>query len=87
MVTRPTHEIEDFDAAAEWVGMPDFEGAPPVYQLTISFDTVEERDSLLAQLGPNGTLKRGNGGRSRNWSMWWPPREKMDPRSVRWERP
>lgn len=46
-VTRPSHELEDFDAAAHWVGLPDYEAGERLHKIIISFDTKEERDAYL----------------------------------------
>jgi hypothetical protein len=51
MVTRPEHEIKDFDAAAEWVGMPDFTNREDTFQLVITFDTEKERSDFVEELG------------------------------------
>lgn len=38
MVTRPASEIADFDAAAEWVGMPEFEAMGAGPRIVVEFD-------------------------------------------------
>ena len=53
MVTRPQNEIEDFSAAAEWVGMPEFIGeneAHKRYCMMVYFDTPEDRRDLINQI-------------------------------------
>lgn len=79
MVTRPASEIADFDAAAEWVGMPEFEGTTAAPRLIIQFDSEEDRERCVEHLGVKPTF-RGRG--QRPWSAWWPPRERDDPSSV-----
>ena len=77
MVTRPAEEIEDLDAAAEWVGMPDFEPADPKVQLVISCDTEQDRDDLIRKLEVHISTKT-----RQTWSCVWPPSENADPGAV-----
>lgn len=77
MVTRPASEIEDHDAAAEWVGMPDFEPADAPITMTIRFDSEDDRDAFIEHIGATVT-KRGTA-----WSTWWPDREKADQTAVK----
>lgn len=51
MVTRPASEIADFDAAAEWVGLPEYRPEPNVIKLTIAFDSAERRREFLDLIG------------------------------------
>lgn len=51
MVTRPVAEIKDFNAAAEWVGMPEFDPGTPSYTISIVFRTEKERDDYIAKNG------------------------------------
>lgn len=51
MITRPSDEIEDFNAAAEWVGMPEYENPEATIKLTISFKNMEDRAECLQKLG------------------------------------
>jgi len=79
VVTRPKSEIRDLDAAAEWVGMPDYTPAPDPLRLSVSFASEEDRAAFFAALG--GTMEalisRGTPDR-RSLSMWWPPRPGVD---------
>lgn len=81
LVTRPSSEIEDFDAAAHWAGLPEFEGMTPRIQLTLNFDSEEEREALAGKLGLVTSKPAGEA----RWSAWWPPREREDPNSLRFE--
>lgn len=84
MVTRSEREILDFDEAAHWVGMPEYDPTlkPPV--LMISFDTPEARQQFLDELDQK--QRTIVSGKNRNtWSMWWPPREREDLKSLKWE--
>lgn len=78
MVTRPKHEIENEDAAKEWLGMPDYDyaaGAPT--KIIMSFETESDRQDFAQRLGIAIS--------ERTKSLWWPPREKEDPGSLRFE--
>jgi len=79
-VTRPASEINGYDAAAEWVGLPEYPHVARV-RLMVSFDTEEERDEFLATIG-NPTLRKKTGG---TWSTWWPEREREDLSSLRFD--
>ena len=82
MVTRDSSEIKDFNAAAEWVGMPDFEAATPSTRLVLHFDDEQGRDSLIAELGVKVHKPAGEGSA---WSAKWPPRPDDDRASKRIE--
>ncbi len=77
MVTRSEGELEGSDAAAEWVGMPEFETkeAPP--QLVIAFENEEERASVIAELGWKVIAKN-----RKTWSLNWGQMEKNDVGSI-----
>jgi hypothetical protein len=76
MVTRPASELADFDAAAEWVGMPSFGTATSdPLKVIVSFETPEDRASFFDALGaqpPSETTK----------SIWWPMKVKDDVSSI-----
>lgn len=74
MVTRPQSEIEDFDAAAEWIGMPDYESAERNIQLVVNLRNDEDKEELLNLMGVKMTEKTK--------SVWWPPKERDDIKSV-----
>jgi hypothetical protein len=84
MVTRPKDEIEDFSAAQHWTGMPEFDAGSEQILLTISFRNRHDRDSFIERAGISGDdcSIRSDG---RVWSAWWPPMEKSDRSSVRFE--
>lgn len=81
LTTRPESEVADFNAAAEWVGMPDFQPQADRIQLVLAFDTEAQRDELIEQLGLIIAKKT-----RKTWSAWWPPRELEDLSSLRFER-
>lgn len=82
MVTRPASEIQDHNAAAEWVGgdLPEYDEGKVFPQLVISFDNEEDRDEFIQQTGVVVTRKG-----KMNWSTSWPFREQIDASSVRFE--
>jgi len=73
MVSRPEGEIADFDAAAEWVGMPDMGEAERQvrYQLIVWCDNPEERQQAMDILGVDVV-----GGNRNTISAHWPVRER-----------
>lgn len=83
-VTRPQSEIETMDEASHWVGMPDYEPLMAATKLIISFDTEAERDQFMELLNQHEQTIILGGNRN-TVSMWWPPREKEDLKSLKWE--
>src|SRR6266516_1037665 len=82
MVSRPATEIEDLDAASQWVGLPgyDMEGDHRM-QIIVNFVNEEDRQEFCMLLGLEASkiAKEGTGK-----SIWWPkPRKNMDSQSVR----
>jgi ParB-like nuclease domain len=80
-VTRPRAEVGDYQDAAAWVGMPEFETGAMPFKLIVLFETEDEREQLMQQIGATVTQQR-NG---RVWSIWWPEREREDPASLRFD--
>ena len=74
MVTRADSEIADFDAAAEWVGLPSFKGTPESYRIVIQSRTEQARAGLVEKLGLVITHTEG-----RTVSAWWPAEERRSP--------
>ena len=80
MVTRPQHEINDINEAAEWVGMPDYVPKDHYIKYTIIFKTEQDRNVFCNMaIIPQGKEK------GRTWSVWWPLKEKEDLKSVKYE--
>lgn len=77
MVTRPVSEIKDFDAAAEWVGMPDYHPGPRSIKVIVLFANKRH----LAEFSKRTGL-RFDGAR-KLYSTWYPPRKRRDIKSVR----
>ena len=80
MVTRPAAEISDFAAAAEWVGMPEFESAPPTPLLILSFKDEDDRARLMDLI----EVKQ-HGKHTTTLTSWWPMKERNDEQSIRFE--
>jgi hypothetical protein len=78
-VTRPESEVADFDAAAHWVGMPEYDPGEEAIQVIVNFRSEDDREKFVAA---NGLLiNKSKGGKS----TWWPPRERQDLSSVIFE--
>lgn len=83
-VTRPQPEIADFDAAAEWVGMPEYVPAGIQFRVMVQFQSEEDRTAFLDKAGVNKEMcvQRGDSGLM---TTWWPQQGKNDAISVRYE--
>ncbi len=81
MVTRPRSEVRDFDEAAEWVGMPEYEVQEKPWQLIVSFKTKEDRIAFVE----SNKIKKHGSEDGRSWSARWPPRGREDLVSVKYE--
>jgi hypothetical protein len=74
-VTRPASEIADFNEAAEWVGMPEYERGEGEIQVIVNFRDENDRAEFVRQTG----LTLTKGGKS----AWWPPKALQDKVSVK----
>jgi hypothetical protein len=74
-VTRPESEIRDFDAAAEWVGMPDLgnEAREKGVSLVVWFDGEDERQQFMELNELKNTTKHASGRGA--LSARWPNRD------------
>lgn len=77
MVTRHKSEIEDKNAAAEWLGMPEFEQADKVYKVVVNFESLEDRQAFAEYVGQKFTDKTN--------SIWFPFKEKRDIMSLKFD--
>lgn len=80
-VTRPREEIQTFDAAAHWVGMPEYDNPTEPYKLVVSFRSEADRDQFMRE----SKITRLNGRNGNTWSTWWPEKQRDDLSSVRFE--
>lgn len=84
MITRTADELNDLDAAAEWVGLPEFVTDDTVRALlSISFESYEDRAEFVKRHAD--VVPHFAGDESRTWSARWPARERDDLASIRFE--
>lgn len=84
MVTRSAAEIANGNAAAEWVGMPEYEEAPDIWKIIIQFDSEKERQEFLEkyEVREYVTFVKMT---PRAISGWWPQRtEVRNDGGLRW---
>lgn len=74
-VTRPLEEVQDFDIAAHWVGMPEYQRTPKPPKVMVLFRSLEDRDDFGKMIGASFTGKTN--------STWWPVKEIDDVSSMR----
>ncbi len=79
MVTRPESEIEDLDAAAQWVGMPEYEEGEEKIQIIINFANEQDCQDFCESTGIGKGKEAVKGARK---SFWWPPRDQDDVSSL-----
>lgn len=76
-VTRDANEIADFDAAVEWVGMPEYEEGGTDIKLYVNFHTKADRQEFARILGLTLTDTAR--------SIWWPQKSSDDSASIRFK--
>lgn len=82
-VTRPASEIRDFDAAAHWAGMPEYdEGEDSRPRLIIIFPNRDAREQLIKQIGLRMDPSSVKG---KTVSTRWPWTDQEDRASTRFE--
>lgn len=79
LVTRPESEVKDFDEAAEWVGMPEYDEGEKTLQLVVNFRSEADRDAFVER--NDLVIDQSKGGKS----TWWPPKDRQDLKSVLFE--
>ncbi len=80
-VTRPSSEIADLDAAAQWVGMPEYDLTGEArLQIIVNFPTEADRQEFCRRLGlqANAIPTEGTGR-----SIWWPKQQRDDSKAIR----
>lgn len=75
-VTRSASEISSFDAAAEWVGMPEYEGAEQPMKCIVSFKNETDKAKFCDLLGIAYNEKL-------SFSTWYPFKDRQDLSAVR----
>jgi hypothetical protein len=80
-VTRPRDEIQDFDAAAHWAGLPEYFANEKPFTVVVSCETEQEREQFIEHLGAVVVYKKG-----RTYSIRWPlVAAREDPASLSFE--
>jgi hypothetical protein len=73
MVTRPASEIQDQNAAAAWVGLPDYEETPTPFKVVVNCATEEDQRAFLVFAQVQADQCRHHGTVT---SIWWPLRHR-----------
>ena len=73
-ITRPQDEIKDFDHAAAWAGLPEYERSGLPEKIIVSFENAKDRKEFGEKLGVPLT--------DRTKSIWFPHKENDDVKSV-----
>jgi len=81
MVTRSADEIKDVDAAAEWLGMPDYKPGKKAIAYHVFFRCEEDRQKFAEQMELPVAVGRGSS-IGTVWSCWWPDNTRDDSQSV-----
>jgi hypothetical protein len=79
-VTRPASEVLEKDEMSHWVGMPEYGEPDTVYKLVINCHNGADRARCIALLNLPLPLTGPH-----TQSSWWPPKEREDIASVRFE--
>lgn len=74
------NKVNGGDENSEWVGMPEFESAPDVIKLIVTFDNEEFRDEFVKMANLELSIATG-----KTWSTSWPFKERMDLTSVKYD--
>jgi len=76
-ITRDNSEINDFDAAMEWMGMPEYQEGEYRNKITINFRNIKDHLNFQKEIGLDGegTIT----------STWWPKKDKENPSSMRFQ--
>jgi hypothetical protein len=82
MVTRPEDEIQTFDAASHWVGMPAYDKSGKVVCAVVNFRNEEDRLEFLKVIGITNPRKYQL---KNTVSMWWPAKTRDDLKSLRFD--
>lgn len=77
-ITRHDDEIGSKEAAAEWVGMPDYDPSTDTPKLIVSFKTDQDQDRFCSEMGIEVDSRKG-----KTWSTRWPWTDRIDSSSVR----
>jgi ParB-like chromosome segregation protein Spo0J len=83
LVTRPEIEIPDINAAAEWVGFPEYDPSKNAFKLTVTFRNEKDRQRFteIHHITTGRSLKEG----AIMWQAWWPSKGRQDLKNVAFE--
>ena len=81
LITRAEEEIKDIDAAAAWVGLPEYEPGEGFKQIIIRFRNEADRDNFMEKFKKEFSFTR----HSNTYSAWWPPKDRRDFKALRFE--
>lgn len=78
-VTRDANEVQSYDAAQEWVGLPEYtaQGAE-TYKLVVSFRNKEDRTRFCNE----HKIELMTAGGVAAWSAWWPAKKRDEPNAA-----
>lgn len=82
LASRGTGEVADENAAAQWAGLPEHDGASGTVKLVIDFESVEMRDKFVSE---HAIELNSSDTTTDNVSAWWPPRARHDVASLLWK--
>lgn len=87
LVSRPSSEIGNRDAAAEYVGMPDYTPEGDTWKIVVNFKTEADRNRFIEsfRIRDECSITKSV---PRAISCWWPPLEEIrHDSSLKWEQP
>lgn len=76
-ITRNDTEVPDFDAAAEWAGMPEYTPQTNSLNIIIQFQNEDDRQRFLDEFKLREAVGFGASKTKRSYSGWWPPRTEL----------
>lgn len=72
-VTRDANEVSSFDAAEEWVGLPDYEAeGRETHKLVMNFRSKKDRVDFVN----THKIELQSSGNATAWSAWWPEKKR-----------
>lgn len=76
-VTRFEQEIANVDAAAEWIGLPDYTPEEETLKVAVSFRCEDDRQRFLDEFGLREEVGFMPGRGPKVYSGWWPKQEEV----------
>ena len=83
-ITRTDAELADMNEAAAWAdaGMPDYENGFVPFKVVVSFRSPQEREQWCGKVGLTQFMQK----QEKMWACWWPPKQREDLGSLRYEK-